>query len=220
MRFDLHIHSNYSSDSGLRIDDILEQAIKGGLDGIAICDHNTVEGSMRGIERAKELNLSLIVLPGQEISTREGHLVVLGIPENIPPELSYRETIEIARKRGGLVIAPHPFKKGGIGYGAREADAIETFNSRCIFGENEQAKKLSIALGKPETAGSDSHILTTIGIAYTEIDVASSTGSVLKAIREGRTRTEGHVAPVHIVFIQMLRGALSAWPFPGSKKRS
>lgn len=36
MRFDLHIHSNHSSDCGLSVDDILKTAVKNGLDGIAI----------------------------------------------------------------------------------------------------------------------------------------------------------------------------------------
>ncbi|MDL5501661.1 MAG: PHP domain-containing protein, partial [Candidatus Methanoperedens sp.] len=41
MRFDLHIHSKHSNDSGLSVDDILREAVRKGLDGIAICDHNT-----------------------------------------------------------------------------------------------------------------------------------------------------------------------------------
>ncbi len=206
MRFDLHIHSNHSSDSSLKIDDILKQAVKRGLDGIAICDHNTVEGSLHGIQRARELDLPLLVIPGVEVSTKEGHLIVLGVKENIPAELSSPETIRIARERGGIIIAAHPFKIGGIGFGATEADAIETFNSRCIFGENEQAKEMAEALGKPEVGGSDSHMLATIGIGFTDIETSSSEVSVLKAIREGKTHSGGVVAPLYVVFIQVMRG--------------
>ena len=206
MRFDLHIHSNHSTDSSLAVDDILKQAVKKGLDGIAICDHNTVEGSLAGIRRARELNLPLLVLPGAEISTVEGHLIVLGVRENIPPNLPYRATIRIARESGGVVIAAHPFKIGGVGWGAKDADAIETFNSRCIFGENAEAKKMAQELGKTEVGGSDSHMLSTIGIGYTEIDAEPDERSVLRAIREGRTSSGGRVAPVYVVFIQVIRG--------------
>ncbi|HYN44794.1 MAG TPA: PHP domain-containing protein, partial [Candidatus Limnocylindrales bacterium] len=105
MRFDLHIHSNYSSDSGLAVDDILRRAVEKGLDGIAICDHNTVTGSYLARKRVTELDLPLLVLPGVEVSTTQGHLIVLGVRENIPPGLTPQETIRIARQKGGVVIA-------------------------------------------------------------------------------------------------------------------
>ena len=206
MRFDLHIHSNYSSDSNLSVDDILKQAVRKGLDGIAICDHNTIEGSLRAIQRVRELNLSLIVIPGMEISTSDGHLIVLGIRENIQPELSLSETIMIARQKGAVVIAPHPFKKNGIGYAAKDADAIETFNSRCLFGENEKAKELALSLMKPEVGGSDSHLLAAIGLGFTEIDCHRSESSVLESIRKGKTRSAGQIIPPNIMMVHAFHG--------------
>ncbi|VVB86673.1 PHP-associated [uncultured archaeon] len=217
MRFDLHIHSNHSSDSSLTVDEILQQAVKKGLDGIAICDHNTVEGSLLGIRRARELNLPLIVLPGVEVSTIEGHLLVLGVKENIPHDLPYLETISVARQKGGVVIAAHPFKSGGIGYGARDADAVETFNSRCIFDENMKAKKIAQERGKPEVGGSDSHLLATIGLAYTDIEAEPDERAILSAIREGRTGSSGQVVPLSVVVIHILRGLLRKFRKPGKE---
>lgn len=207
MRFDLHIHSNRSSDCALKVDDIIRQAVKRGLDGIAICDHNTVEGSLLAKRRTKELNLPLLVLSGIEVSTTQGHLIVLGTSENIPPSLTPQETIRIAHQKGGIVVAPHPFKMRSIGsVEGLDVDAVETFNSRCIFGENKKAKEMAQALGKPEVGGSDSHMLATIGIGYTEIDAGSGEESVLLAIKEGRTHTGGGLAPLYVVFIQVVRG--------------
>lgn len=205
MRFDLHIHSNRSHDSSLSIDDILRQAVKKGLDGIAICDHNTVEGSLLGIKRARELNLPLIVLPGIEVSTRDGHLLILGIRENIPPNLTPQETIRIAKQKGSVVIAAHPFKLRGVGM-RPDVDAVETFNSRCIFGENTRAKEMAQALGKPEVGGSDSHMLSTIGLGFTDIDAEPSEESILSAIRKGRTNSSGKVVPQYVFLIQAIRG--------------
>ncbi len=207
MRFDLHIHSNHSSDSSLKVDDILKKAVKAGLDGIAICDHNTVAGSYLARKRVRDLNLPLIVIPGIEVSTKEGHILVLGIRENIPPGLTAEETISIARKKGGLVVAAHPFKKKESVGNIDGLDAIETFNSRCVFGENEKAKEMARALHKPEVGGSDSHLLATIGLGYTDIDAEPDERSVLSAIREGRTSPGGKKVPVYIIFIHMLRGA-------------
>jgi len=206
MRFDLHIHSNYSTDSKLAVDEILKQAVRKGLDGIAICDHNTVEGSLFAIQRARELDLPLLVLPGIEISTSDGHLIVLGIRENIQPGLTVSETISIARQKDGVVIAPHPFKKDSIGFAAKDADAIETFNSRCIFGENERAKELALSLGKPEVGGSDSHLHSTIGLGFTEIDAARSVDMVLGSIRKGKTRSGGQIISPDIMMVHAVRG--------------
>ncbi len=207
MRFDLHIHSNHSSDCSLSIDAILKQAVERGLDGIAICDHNKVEGSLLGKRRAKEVNLPLLVLSGVEVSTTEGHLIILGITDNLQPDLSPQETIRIAHQKGGIVIAPHPFKIRSIGsVDGLDIDAIETFNSRCIFGENTKAKKMAQTLGKPEVGGSDSHMLSTIGLGFTEIDADPSEESVLKAIKDGKTRSGGEITPLYVVFIQVVRG--------------
>jgi predicted metal-dependent phosphoesterase TrpH len=205
MRFDLHIHSNYSTDSNLEVDDILKRAVSKGLDGIAICDHNTIEGSLRAIQRTKELNLHLLVIPGIEISTSGGHLIVLGIRENIQPGLPVLETINIARQKGGVVIAPHPFKKDSLGFAAKDADAIETFNSRCLFGENGKAKQMASVLGKPEVGGSDSHLLSTIGLGFTEIESQPDESSVLESIRKGKTRPGGKVIPPDIIMIHAIR---------------
>ncbi len=207
MRFDLHIHSNHSSDSSLSIDDILKQAVKKGLDGIAVCDHNTVAGSLHAQKRVRDLNLPLLVLPAVEVSTTKGHLIVLGMRENIQPNLTPEETVRIAHEKGGVVIAAHPFKIRSIGsVDGLDVDAIETFNSRCIFGENTKAKDMARLLGKPETGGSDSHVLATIGFGFTEIDTEPDVSSVLSAITEGKTRAGGSIVPLYVVFIQTVRG--------------
>lgn len=209
MRFDLHIHSKYSSDSGLAVEDILRKAVKKGLDGIAICDHNTITGSYHARKYVTKLNLPLLVLPGVEVSTTQGHLIVLGVRENIPAGMTPQDTIRIARQKGGVVIAPHPFKVRSIGnVDGLDIDAIETFNSRCLFGENEKARNMAIALGKPQVGGSDSHMLGTIGIGYTEIDAQPDEASVLNAIRNGKTRPGGKNAPIYIIIIQVFRGVL------------
>lgn len=207
MKFDLHIHSCHSHDCLLQIDDILKQAVKKGLDGIAVTDHNKVEGSLQARARAKELNLPLIVLPGMEVSTTKGHLLVLGITENIPYGLSPEKTIEIVRERGGVVIPSHPFKMKGIGrVDGLDIDAIETFNSSCLFNENADAKKMAISLGINEVGGSDSHLLDTIGFGITEIDAEPEETAVIQAIRNGKIRSSGRRTPLCIMFTRFVMG--------------
>lgn len=208
MKFDLHVHSEYSKDSKSSHDDILKTARKKGLDGIAICDHDNVEGGLACEKRALELGLGLTVIPGVEVSSSKGHILVLGISQNIEPHLSPEETIDRARKLGGTVIIPHPFKRSSHGIGSFEGldvDAIEVFNSRCLFNRaNRKAATEAKRLGIPGVAGSDSHVPEMVGQAYTTINASENTlDAILEAIREGKVAPAGKNTPTPIILKQM-----------------
>jgi predicted metal-dependent phosphoesterase TrpH len=208
MKFDLHVHSYHSKDSNSSHDDILEVALKRGLDGFAICDHDTVEGGLACEKRALELGHKITVIPGVEVTSSKGHILVLGIRENIEPFLSPEETIRRARKLGGTVIIPHPFKQSSHGIGSFEGldiDAVEVFNSRCLLNNaNHKALIEAERLGIPGVAGSDSHIPEMVGQAYTEIDASENTAeAVLRAVREGKVSPAGKNTPTPIILRQM-----------------
>jgi predicted metal-dependent phosphoesterase TrpH len=208
MKFDLHVHSNHSKDSNSGLDAILEFAYKRGLNGFALCDHDTIEGGLACEKRALELGFEITVIPGVEVSSSKGHILVLGVREDIEPLLSPEETIRRARKLGGTVIIPHPFKSSSHGIGSFEGldiDAVEVFNSRCLFnGANKKAVSEARRLGIPGVAGSDSHVPEMVGQAYTEIETAKNTvDAVLRAIREGKVSPSGKNTPTLIILEQM-----------------
>jgi len=211
MRFDLHVHSCFSKDSNADIDSILAYAQKNGLDGIAVCDHDTVKGGIACARRAKELGMNLIVIPGIEVMSSKGHILVLGIREDIEPHLSPVETIKRARELRGVVIIPHPFKLTSHGIGFVEGldiDAVEVLNSRCLTDHsNRKAKKAAESLNLPEVGGSDAHIPQMVGQAYTQIEVSGNTvDAVLSAIREGKVCAKGKKSPARVVVKQMIFG--------------
>lgn len=76
---DLHVHTPGSSDANEEHygtpGDIVEAALAAGLDAIAITDHNTVSWCKDVADAA--VGSSLVVLPGVEISTNEGHLLAI-----------------------------------------------------------------------------------------------------------------------------------------------
>ncbi len=212
MRFDLHVHSCFSKDSNADIDEILYHAKMVGLDGVAICDHDTREGGLVCSRRAKELGLDLIVIPGVEVSSSRGHILVLNASGDVEPGLTPEETIKKARELGACVIIPHPFKltSHGIGYvKGLDADAVETLNSRCVTGgPNKKAKQAAEEIGFPQTGGSDAHEPKMVGCSYTQIDAAEKTlESVLEAIRKGSVRPGGRRTPIAYVVKQMIVGA-------------
>jgi len=76
-RIDLHLHS-HASDGHLPPTAVVDAAAAGGLDVIALTDHDTVAGVREAIEAARERPIR--VIPGIEVSTRHGEaeLHILG----------------------------------------------------------------------------------------------------------------------------------------------
>ena len=132
MKLELHSHSWYSRGHILGEENIVspvemvKEARKKGLNGIAITDHNSLE-SWDSLKRMKFDDF--IIIPGEEISTRQGHLIALGIEEAIDPNQDVLETIDKIHQQGGITIAPHPYdiSKKGIRNFSRFTDAIEVF---------------------------------------------------------------------------------------------
>ncbi|WP_310572643.1 PHP domain-containing protein [Methanosalsum natronophilum] len=208
MKFDLHVHSCYSSDCDSKIDDILKHSEMNGLDGVAICDHNTIDGSIKAIERAEELGSEVIVIPSIEVSSLGGHILILGIYENIKPKLTVDETISKARELGGTIIIPHPFKRSSHGLGyihGIDIDAIEVINSRCLNNfANKKAQTESGKLNIPGVGGSDAHIPEMIGRAYTEINTKDKdVDSILNSIKDGKVQAGGSLTPSSYVLRQI-----------------
>ncbi|WP_406661051.1 PHP domain-containing protein [Methanolobus sp. ZRKC3] len=211
MRFDFHVHSYFSKDSNADLDDILQYASRNGLDGFAICDHDSMEGGIECVKRAKEIGSEQIVIPGLEVTSSKGHILVLGVKELIAPGLSPEETIKKAHEQGAVVIIPHPFKltSHGIGYvEGLDADAVEVLNSRCLTdGPNNKARKAAESLGFPQVGGSDAHEAQMVGRCYADIGVSErNVGAVLGAIREGKTRAGGRKTPAMFVVKQFFAG--------------
>jgi predicted metal-dependent phosphoesterase TrpH len=201
MRLDLHVHSQYSPDSRSSIEAILKQSQEVGLDGIAITDHNSVQSFFVASKLAEELELDLIIVPGAEISTSEGHLIALGTTSLLPSGTPANEVIEHIHDNGGMVVAPHPyafFRKGIRNLQALRLDAVETFNSKQIFGlanylANRSARHLNLGM----TGGSDSHKVETIGFGYTDVNIAdgADVDHILQAIKSCRSEAKGRVSP-------------------------
>ncbi len=194
LRFDLHVHSS-CSDGRDGIDEILEAAVAKKLDGIAVTDHDSLEGSFQAERIVREQNLDIMVIPGVEVSTSDGHLLALGVRELPPKKRSPEETIEFVHDRGGIAIVSHPYHVFRHAmYRIPDCDAVEVYNSKYIFGiANWWAKRKAKELGFPMVAGSDAHMAKTVGLGVTLIEVEGSgdVSDVLAAIRAGRVKIDG-----------------------------
>ena len=107
MRFDLHVHSNFS-DGQDSVEAVIRAAVRRGLFGLSITDHDTLGGSQRALKIIREEKLDLVLIPGAEVTTSEGHLLCGGIEELPPRASSAEETAELARQQGAVAIVAHP----------------------------------------------------------------------------------------------------------------
>jgi hypothetical protein len=193
MRLDLHNHTEYSPDSRVSARALVQAAVRRGLQGIAITDHNAVGGVAAAESAARD---GFLVLPGTEVSTRDGHVLAYGVRETIPRDLPVVETVERIVALGGVPVAAHPYRFwSGLGEDLTQSTpfrAYETANARTLRRGNVRARALAQARGIGETGGSDSHFLHEVGEAVTLIDDgASGTEGILQALGQGRTRSDG-----------------------------
>jgi predicted metal-dependent phosphoesterase TrpH len=175
LRFDLHIHSSYSSDGLLNPKKIVKTAIKRQLDGIAITDHNTIKGGLNAKNYETE---DFKVIVGSEIMTDHGEVIGLFLSEEITAK-NLSHVISEIKAQDGIIVIPHPFDemRSSAFYPNDEyasmINCIEGFNSRCIFQKyNQKALDYANKHNLPIVAGSDAHFENEIGNAgiITECD--------------------------------------------------
>lgn len=193
MKFELHCHSKYSEsnipwDGMEEPEDIISCAKRKGLSGIALTDHDTINGWEKAEKRAKEEGI--LFVPGIEISSANGHILGLGINQKIEKGLSIEETIDKIHDAGGIGISAHPFDIRGYGTRNRfvKADAVEVFNALSLDRfSNILSESKARRADKPMVSGSDAHSLSMIGRASIQVD-AHDIDSLLKAIKKGKAK--------------------------------
>jgi predicted metal-dependent phosphoesterase TrpH len=191
IRVDLHVHTVFSGDAAIN-PKLLVDALYAHptVKGVAITDHDTLEGYFQ-VRKLATVYRDLLIIPGVEVTTREGHFILLGIEEKPPYMSTLESVVDFAMERAALIVIPHPYRaESGIGDAAEriQADAIEVINPSASLRENRLAEKLAKARSLPGVAGSDAHKLEEICAAYTEVDAEPDVDSVLNSIKKGRVK--------------------------------
>lgn len=133
---DLHVHSYGAShdvkDTGMTPEAIVDEAIKLGIQILAITDHNSDANTAKSIDYAQKYAGRILVLAGVEITTAHGHLLVYFDPkkprsvntllarlnlqgepgeQNTHTTMSMADVIKAAEAMEGLCIAAHIDRK-------------------------------------------------------------------------------------------------------------
>ena len=188
MKADLHIHSNFSNDGKSTVEEIVAAAVERGLGCIAVTDHNSFEAY--GLIKD---NKKVIVIPGTEVSSAEGHILAYGISREIPKGMAIKETIDAIHEAGGVAFAAHPYRWwSGLGEKntlENDFDGIEARNARSTASSNRRSEALAARIGKPISAGSDAHDPQFIGDGVVELpDGIATWQDALNAVMQRKAK--------------------------------
>ncbi|MFC1900731.1 PHP-associated domain-containing protein [Chloroflexota bacterium] len=189
LRADFHIHTEYSMDSDMSLEEIIERCQKMNINCIAVSDHGNIEGALKMQEIAP-----FKVIVAEEILTPYGEIMGMFLKEGIDSHISIEEAISRIKAQDALVCLPHPFDRfRGLKLNgsemdelAEQIDILEIFNARSPLplGES-KAQKLADKHNLPVTAGSDSHSPREIGYTYMDMPDFDGKDDFPEALRKG-----------------------------------
>ena len=200
IKIDLHCHTEASKDCKIPIELFPKLLRDRQVRVQAITDHNEIWGAVKLKElienNSNNEKISITVIVGEEISTKNGELIGIFLQERIEPGLSVDEIVERIQEQDGLVLLPHgfdPFKRWRLRTEARrriakDIDIVETFNahvSRPYF--NHRAVKWALKHSVIMSAGSDAHTVPKVGNAWVEVPIQliQNPQDLLMALQEG-----------------------------------
>lgn len=215
---DMHFHSRYS-DSYTRVQTIVKKAAKKHM-GVAVTDHNAIEGSMKASRNAK----GVMVVPGIEVSCMEGPHILLYFyspgelkefyEKEVEPfkqgnpymavDMKVPELIEASRDYNCIRGAAHPYGTAIINNGLSKSvkkhyvqesvfDHIDTMEVICGAMNrrlNRKAHDRALEIEKGFTGGTDGHTIFELGNVVTS-SYADDLDSFLTSILKKRNYVVG-----------------------------
>lgn len=203
IKIDFHVHTSQGDHSNIKIGRAARILKSKGFDGACFVDHDHIPQKV-GVK-------DFVVMYGEEVSTKQGHLLGINIKEEIKPGLSDEITAKKIRDQDGLVVVPHAFDylRLAINRGRLNPSivhAVETMNGRMLWPwGNKWADEWADQHGLPKVGGSDAHFYPELGSTYTLVESEKSVESIISAVKGGRTKVFGKYRPP---IIQHVKGGL------------
>jgi predicted metal-dependent phosphoesterase TrpH len=186
MILDLHTHSEASEDSRAPIETYLKWLTRKRdllpIDGIVLTEHR--QWNPAADYRHLEDRYGILILRGAEVETNYGHVLLYGVNDDMTHHFDFtdvqlpaQEVISEVARMGGIAVPCHPGRPT-IGlcehYERKPAlegvIAVEALNGGSRRGENERVQALMDRHHYFGLGGSDSHLVSLIGVCATEFD--------------------------------------------------
>ena len=204
MLIDLHTHTHpLSHDSLLSPDELIEAAKASSLDAVCLTEHDFFWDHAEVAALSKRHDF--LVIPGIEVNTEDGHIVVFGLERFVYGMHRLHELARLAESAGAVMIAAHPYRRqlpfelrhegdwtdvlerAAANAAFAHVTAIETHNGRGSDRENAFAAELAARLKLPGTAASDAHERKDIGRCATEFErKVTDLDDLITELRAGR----------------------------------
>jgi predicted metal-dependent phosphoesterase TrpH len=205
MILDLHLHSDRSDDSRAPVEAYLKllqrKREERPLDGIVLTEHRQFDP--RRDFRDLEDRYGFLILNAAEIETDYGHVLVFGVNDDIMARFDFtdvrlpaQDVISEVERLGGVALPCHPGRPT-VGMCAHYESrgpldgviAVEALNGGSKKGEDDRVRELMRQYGYAGFGGSDSHLVSFVGICATEFDAQIRTiDDLVRELRAGRCR--------------------------------
>ena len=202
MIIDLHTHTKpRSEDSDLQPAELIHQAKQAGLDGICLTEHDQFWDKDALDKLSQEHDF--LVLPGVEINTEEGHLLVFGVEKYSFGMHTTEYLKHIVDEVGGVMILAHPYRRQFFIdddlHTAVERfcqkplshliDTIEVLNGQGSERQNKFSQELCRRLNLKGVGGSDAHSIPDIASCATLFERnISNVEQLITELKAGRFR--------------------------------
>ncbi|RKN06435.1 CehA/McbA family metallohydrolase [Streptomyces radicis] len=208
-RGDLHVHSAASDGGELTPGQLAAEARAAGLDFLATTEHKSTATHGAWGRHAGD---DLLVILGEEVTTRTGHWLALGIRPGQVIDWRYgvrdaavERHLDEVHGVGGLCVAAHPFApyaSGTFMYPYQGFDVVEVWNglwasdqpwnadNEAALAEWGRALAADVHRGRwrPAVGNSDAHLSGQLGTPHTVVQADElSTGAILDGLRAGRS---------------------------------
>ena len=199
MKIDHHIHtSRHSPDSEIDPYDLVRRARSVGLDAVVITEHDYQWNAGELAELAARA-APLAVFSGAEISAREGHFLVYGLPslEQAPSGIALRDLLTVVRRHQAAIVAAHPFRWDQpfdeiVAEHGAAFDALELVSNNVTSDIRSRTQALLRTHPMAATGSSDAHEVDVVGCYFSEFETPIHTIADFVAALRG-----GHVRPRH-----------------------
>jgi len=198
---DLHSHSEASEDSRAPLEAYLNwlklRHAERPLHGIVLTEHRQFNAGAD--YRALEDKFGFLVLKASEVETDYGHVLVFGVNEEMTRRFDFadvrlpaQELIDEIARMGGVAVPCHPGRPtvGLCEHYAKKPPlenvvAVEVLNGGSRKGEDERSEELVQRFGYAAIGGSDSHLVSLIGLCATRFEAEVRT--IEDLVRELKT---------------------------------